>query len=219
MPRIASLLTVLVALAGCHESTSLGGDASHDPGPDHDAVADAPPDAYPESYPDPDAPPGCSEQGCPLDPWHEGRSCCEGLEATGECPPGDPECHDAYPLCLACGDGACDPHENRWHCPDDCSAGCGEERWVSYECESFESHSCQCRGPECRPVCDVATGGAGWYDSCTGELIADRTCLDEGEAVCDAIGTRSEGWYASATGELIQWAECSPQWDCWYWWP
>jgi hypothetical protein len=171
-----------------------------------DTAIDVPPDTSADVVPD--VP--CVEEGCLVS---GGSTCCPGLSASRECDPSEPDCSGSR-FCIDCGDGLCEPHENRYNCWNDCWEGCEADEPRIYHCSFIEMHHCTCSPPECHPEC-IATGTeeSAWVDSCTGEVIVESDC--EGQhAVCDAIGSFSEGWYESGTGNLIDWAMCAPQWDC-----
>ncbi|PKN54003.1 MAG: hypothetical protein CVU56_28870 [Deltaproteobacteria bacterium HGW-Deltaproteobacteria-14] len=102
-------------------------------------------------------------------------------------------------------------------------AGCAElectaTQGATYACASDDTNVpfCACDVPAaaCPPRCDnVDTATEGWYDSCTGALLAKRPCATCAVS-CDAVGSKSEGWYDSCAG-LIGWALCGTgSWSC-----
>ena len=95
--------------------------------------------------------------------------------------------------------------------------GCTVEQSAGYSCASGGGVPfCACDVPAaaCPPSCDnVGAAGEGWYDSCTGALLAKRKC-GTCTLSCDAIGSKSEGWYDSCGG-LIVWTSCATgSWSC-----
>ena len=64
---------------------------------------------------------GCTPMG-----GYAREPCCPGLHARCGMPTTEGTCDMTtsisfgYPLCLACGDGKCDPPENECNCPEDC---------------------------------------------------------------------------------------------------
>lgn len=100
------------------------------------------------------------------------------------------------------------------HCTD---LACVAGPTASFPCPGGEPVSfcgCEVPGAECPPVCaQVGAADEGWYDSCTGALVAKRTC-GGCELSCDKVGSKSEGWYDSCDG-LITWAVCATgTWAC-----
>lgn len=204
---------------GADTSVDTAVDPSVDVAPDpilDPEPTDPAPDVTPDPTPDPSPDTGpdgglCIPEGCLL--TEGGAPCCAGLSAQRECPPTDPDCAPDL-FCIDCGDGSCDPHENRYNCWMDCGMGCDSDVAMSYACSPIETHSCFCEPPGCRPECIASSSGeSAWMDPCSGEIIREARC--EGQyAVCDAIGSFSEGWYESETGELIDWALCAAEWSC-----
>jgi hypothetical protein len=162
--------------------------------------------------------PYCSGSSCNL--WGEtySNSFCAG----GTCMPNDCEPGDTAPF--TCWDGSqvdvCTCDTGKWICTDAIDSLCPPEPQCSvgqiteYQCENGPSVTwCTCER-ECMPICDfIGSRSEGWYNSCTGELIAWDMC-SQCEVSCKRSADGDLGWQNSCTNEILVEGSCSGEWDC-----
>jgi len=192
--------------------------------------------------------PGVWEPVCGSDQETYSNRCeaeCAGVSVAyeGECASStglpcesDADCSDG----AMCQEGFCtDITVPGCECPNVWEPVCGADGETYANICELQCHEvamlywgeCQDDIGHCQPVCyssytligDYDETIEGWFDSCTGEFIAEASCeycpgADQPCTPCDAVcgseDTPAEGWYDSCTGYLIIEAQCDTNDGC-----